>query len=122
MSTDTDPILAALARQRDEHAAAGQLAEVQRVDQQVIAVQTLARLDAERAAAEEAGAADAVAAIDAQGRFWARQVDLAALAEAAAAGEHVGADARRRAPLATLPAEEEDSPGLPGGAAKSKGR
>ncbi|WP_047892153.1 hypothetical protein [Micromonospora sp. RV43] len=122
MSTDTDPILAALARQRDEHTAAGQMAEVHRVDQQIIAVQTLARLDAERAAAEQAGAADAVAAIDAQGRFWARQVDLAALAEAAAAGEHVGTDARRRAPLASLPPEEEESPRLPGGAAKSKGR
>ncbi|MDG4756051.1 hypothetical protein O7630_34470 [Micromonospora sp. WMMD718] len=106
MSTDTDPILAALARQRDEHAAAGQLVEVQRVDQQIIAVQTLARLDAERAAAEHAGAADAVAAIDAQGRFWARQVDLAALAEAAAGD---------------APAAAPDGPAPQPGAGKRKG-
>lgn len=85
MST-TDPILAALAAQRAEHQAAGRLPEVQRVDQQVIAVQTLARLADDRKAAQEAGDQDAVAAIDTQGQFWARQVDLDAL-RAAVAGE-----------------------------------
>ncbi|WFF07252.1 hypothetical protein O7622_01225 [Micromonospora sp. WMMD1076] len=116
--TTTDPILAHLEQLRAEHEDAGRLVEARRVDQQLIAVRTLARLAEERAAAEQADDRDAVAAVDAQAQFWVRQVDLAEL-EAAAAGEQGGTDARRRAPLAAPPDEEEDTPPLPGGAAKS---
>lgn len=85
--TSTDPILAHLAARRAEHQAAGLLAEVQRIDQQVIAVRTLARLAEERGAVEASGDADAVAAVDAQARYWARQVDLGELATAAATAD-----------------------------------
>lgn len=73
---DTDPILAALAERRAEHLAAGRLPEVQRVDAQTIAVQTLARLAVERQAAVERGDADAVAGVDAQAAVWVRRVDV----------------------------------------------
>lgn len=85
MTAETDPILAHLARQRAEHLAAGRLPEVQRVDQELIAVQTLARLADDRQAAVERDDQDAVAAIDAQAQFWVRQVDQEQLLAAAAA-------------------------------------
>ncbi|MFG1898692.1 hypothetical protein ACGFIP_32260 [Micromonospora zamorensis] len=82
--TSPDPTIANLQRRSAEHRAAGQLAEAQRVDQLVIAVETLGRLADDRAEAVERGDQDAVATIDAQAQYWVRQVDPEELGAATA--------------------------------------
>jgi hypothetical protein len=71
-----EEIITGLHAQRVEHLAAGRYVEARRVDQQVTAYQTLARLFTERAAHIEAGEQDALVAVEQQISYWVRQVDL----------------------------------------------
>jgi hypothetical protein len=64
----TESILADLTVERDDHEKAGRLAEVERVNQQVIAHETLARLRAESATPGSD--------VDELIAFWARMVDV----------------------------------------------
>ncbi|MFY1669496.1 hypothetical protein ACN27G_06010 [Plantactinospora sp. WMMB334] len=72
----TESILADLARQRDGHAGAGRLAEVRRVEQEMIAHLTLARLRARLAGYRRAGDAAAVARLVVQVDQWRRRVTV----------------------------------------------
>lgn len=72
----TENILADLDTERAEHLVAGRLAEVQRVDQAVMAHQTLARLREEKARYVQAGELAAAGQVEAQIRYWRSMVDV----------------------------------------------
>ncbi|SCL43163.1 hypothetical protein GA0074692_6800 [Micromonospora pallida] len=90
-----EQIITGLNEQRAEHLAAGRYAEVQRVDQELIAYQTLLRLFTERDAHRAAGEQDALVAVEQQISYWVRQVDLVDVDQ-----EHADADVDAPAPVA----------------------
>lgn len=72
----TEEILTDLTVQRQAHAAAGDIAAVARVEQQISAQQALAGLRAEQAALRAAGDTAAAVALDTLVGYWRRQIDV----------------------------------------------
>lgn len=95
-----DEILAGLAAERADHAAAGRLAEVQRIGQEMIAHRTLARLRQRRAGYAERGDTVAVAQVDGQIAHWRAMVtvDVDETMPVAAAADTVRKTVRPRRP------------------------